>query len=53
MTDTHMRLLAWLGEHEGGSLATAADALGLPLVEVERLAVELVEAGMIERAARH
>ncbi len=53
MTDSHMRLLAWFAEHEGASLATAADALGVPLVEVERLVMEFVDAGMVERTALH
>jgi DNA-binding MarR family transcriptional regulator len=53
MTDTHMRLLAWLADHEGASLTSAAAALGLPLADVERLARELADAGLIERTALH
>jgi DNA-binding IclR family transcriptional regulator len=48
-----MRLLHWLADHEGTSLTTAADALGIALVDIERLANELVDAGMIERSAVH
>ena len=48
-----MRLLAWLTDHEGASLATAADALGVPLGEVQRLVKEFFDAGMVERTALH
>lgn len=53
VTDVHMRLLAWLVDHEGASLTSATEALGVPLVEVERLVMELVDAGMLERTPRH
>ncbi len=53
MTDTHMRLLQWLTDHEGARLAVAAEALGFTVDEVERLAADLVAAGMIERRAIH
>ena len=43
MTDVHMRLLAWLADHEGASLTSAADALGLELAEVERLVMDSCE----------
>lgn len=48
-----MHLLAWLHDHEGASLTTAAEALGVPLAEVERLVMELVADGMIERKPMH
>ena len=37
LTDDHMRLLAWLDAHPTGSLAAAAQALGLAITEVEGL----------------
>jgi DNA-binding IclR family transcriptional regulator len=38
---------------KASSLARAVAALGFPLAEVERLAAELVAAGMIEPTALH
>ena len=49
LTDNHMRLLEWLEEHPGGSLAAAAEALGLDVDEVEALCADLVTEGVIER----
>jgi DNA-binding IclR family transcriptional regulator len=48
--DAHLQLLEWLDEHPKGSLTAAAQALGLPVDEVEALCADLVAAGMIERA---
>jgi len=50
LTDDHMRLLEWLSTHPTGSLAAAAQALGMTVTELERLCVDLVDAEMIERA---
>jgi DNA-binding IclR family transcriptional regulator len=49
-TDDHMRLLEWLSTHPTGSLAAAAQGLGLAITAVERLCADLVDAEMIERA---
>ena len=49
LTDDHMRLLAWLDAHPTGSLAAAAQALGLEVTDVEGLCTDLMDAGMIER----
>jgi DNA-binding IclR family transcriptional regulator len=49
LTDDHMRLLAWLDAHPTGSLAAAAQALGLAITKVEGLCADLVNAEMIER----
>jgi DNA-binding IclR family transcriptional regulator len=38
------------GQHHVGSLAAAAQALGLAVSEVERFCANLVDAEMIERA---
>jgi hypothetical protein len=46
----HLRLLAWLDEHPTDSLAAAAQALDLAIIEVEVLCADLVDAEMIERA---
>ena len=35
LTDDHMRLLLWLDAHPTGSLAAAAQALGLAITDVE------------------
>ena len=51
LTLDHMRLLEWLDTHPTGSLAAAAQALGLATTEVEVLCAELVAAEMIERAS--
>ena len=51
LTDDHMRLLEWLDDHPTGSLAAAAQALGLALTDVERLCADLVDAEMTERAS--
>jgi DNA-binding IclR family transcriptional regulator len=48
LTDDHMRLLAWLDAHPTGSLAAAAQALGLALTDVEGICGDLVDAGVIE-----
>ena len=50
LTDDHMRLLAWLADHPTGSLAAAAQALGLEVTDVEGLCTDLMDAGIIERA---
>ena len=50
LTEDHMRLLLWLGAHPTGSLAAAAQALGMAVTEVEGMCAHLVAAGMIERA---
>ena len=50
LTDDPMRLLAWLVAHPTGSLAAAAQALDLPIADVEVLCADLVAEGMIERA---
>lgn len=50
LTDDHMRLLEWLTAHPTGSLAAAAQALGLAITAVEGLCADLVDAEMIERA---
>ena len=50
LTDDHMRLLEWLSTHPTGSLAAAAQALGLAITNVERLCADLVDAEMIARA---
>ena len=49
LTDDHMRLLEWLSAHPTGSLAAAAQALDLPIADVEVLCADLVDAEMIER----
>jgi len=36
LTDDPMRLLLWLGAHPTGSLAAAAQALGMAIADVER-----------------
>ena len=51
LTDDHMRLLEWLATHPTESLASAAQALGLALTDVEWLCADLVDAGIIERAS--
>jgi DNA-binding IclR family transcriptional regulator len=50
LTDDHMRLLPWLAAHPTGSLAAAAQALGLAITDVEIPCADLVDAGLIERA---
>ena len=50
LTEDHLRLLAWLDAHPTGSLAAAAQALDLPIADVEGLCADLVAAEMIERA---
>jgi len=49
LTDDHKRLLLWLDAHPTGSLGAAAQALDLPIADVEGLCADLVDAGMIER----
>ena len=49
LAEDHMRLLAWLADHPTGSLAAAAQALGLPITDVEVLCADLVAAEMIEQ----
>jgi len=50
ITEDRMRLLEWFGEHPTGSLAIAAQALGLDITVVEAFLSDLVDAGRIERA---
>jgi DNA-binding IclR family transcriptional regulator len=45
--DNHMRLLAWLDAHPTGTLTAAAQALDLPVGDVEGPCADLVDAGMI------
>jgi hypothetical protein len=47
LTDDHMRLMEWLYAHPTGSLATAAQALGLALPDVEGICSDLVDAGRV------
>ena len=48
LTEDHMRLILWLDAHPTGSLAAAAQALGLVITEVERLCADLVASEMLE-----
>jgi hypothetical protein len=41
---------SWRGSRPTGSLAAAAQALGLTITDVEGLCADLVDAGVIERA---
>ena len=50
LTVDHMRLLEWLAAHPTGSLAAAAQGLGMTVTAVERLCAALVAAEMLERA---
>jgi len=50
LTDDHMHLMLWLSTHPTGSLAAAAQALGMAIADVEGLCADLVDAEMIERA---
>ena len=47
LTDDHVRLLEWLATHPTESLASAAQALGLALTDVEGLCADLVDAEMV------